>query len=35
MVVDEDEGTLLPSGWTFKTMPFSRGSFVECKGVMD
>ena len=34
MVVD-DEGTLLPSGWTFKTMTFSRGSFIEYKRAMD
>ena len=30
-----DEEILLPSGWTFKTMPFSKGSFVERKRVID
>jgi len=35
MAVDKDEGTLLPSGWTFKMTPFSRGSFVKRKRVMD
>ena len=35
MAVDEDEEILLPSGWTFKTMPFSKGSFVKHKRVID
>ena len=34
MVVGDEE-ILLPSGWTFKTTPFSRGSFVECRRVID
>ena len=35
MAVDDDEGTLLPGGWTFKTTPSATGSFVEHKIVMD
>ena len=30
-----DEKILLPSGRTFKTTPFSRGSFIERKRVID
>ena len=30
-----DEKILLPSGWTFKTTPCSKVSFVERKRVID
>ena len=30
-----DEEILLPSGWTFKTTPCSRGLFVEHKRAID
>ena len=30
-----DEEILLLSGWTFKMTPFFRGSFIECKRVID
>ena len=30
-----DEEMLLPSGWTFKTTPCSKGSFAERKRVID
>ena len=30
-----DEEILLPSGWTFKTTPYSKGSFAERKRVID
>ena len=34
MAVDDEE-ILLPSGWTFKTTPCSKGSFAECKRGID
>ena len=34
MVVGDEE-ILLPSGWTFKTTPFSKGLFIARKRVID